>query len=256
MAASTARAASAGLAGPDVAAGPARFTEAISSADSPVAGLKGLTGFFAHLIDRMGEPGVGVLTFVETVVPPVPSEVVLPLSGFLAQQGRLSLVWVLIASVLGSVAGAWLFYALGAALGLQRSIAVLAKVPLLDAEDLQHAADWFHRHGRGSVFFGRFVPGVRSLISLPAGADRMPWLTFTLATAAGSVLWNSALVAAGYALGTQWNSVGHYVGTISNIVLIALIAIAIALLARRTHQRRRRTAEHPSEQTNPSQRSN
>lgn len=201
--------------------------------------LTGISGFFADLLATLGELGVGVLTFVETIIPPVPSEVVLPLSGFLAQQGRLSLVWVLIASTAGSLIGAWVFYALGAALGLDRSIALLSKVPLLDHDDLRNASDWFHRHGRGSVFFGRFVPGVRSLISLPAGAQRLPLLSFSLLTAVGSAIWNAVLVGAGYALGTQWHRVGTYASTISNVVIAVLIAAALAVLGRRALLRRR-----------------
>lgn len=209
------------------------------SGTGPGAGLTGISGFFADLLATLGEVGVGVLTFVETVIPPVPSEVVLPLSGFLAQQGRLSLVWVLVASTVGSVVGAWVFYALGAALGLERSIALLSKVPLLDRDDLRQASDWFHRHGRGSVFFGRFVPGVRSLISLPAGAQRMPLLPFTVLTALGSAIWNAVLVGAGYAVGTQWTRVGSYASTISNAVLAVLVVVALAVLGRRELLRRR-----------------
>lgn len=204
--------------------------------------LTGITKFFADLIDRLGEVGVGVLTLVETVIPPVPSEVVLPLSGFLAQQGRLSALWVLVASTLGSLVGAWVFYGLGAMLGLERSIALLAKVPLLDAEDLRSASDWFHRHGRGSVFFGRFVPGVRSLISLPAGAQRMPLVTFSVATAIGSGIWNAALVGAGYALGTQWDTVGRYASTISNVVIVLLAVLLVIVLLRRSRRRRQARA--------------
>jgi membrane protein DedA with SNARE-associated domain len=200
--------------------------------------LTGLTGFFADVIDALGEVGVGVLTLVETVIPPVPSELVLPLAGFLAEQGRLALLWVLIAATVGSVIGAWGFYLLGAKLGLDRSIAVLAKVPLLDADDLRSAADWFARHGKGAVFFGRFVPGVRSLISLPAGAERMSPVMFTVWTTLGSGLWNGALIGAGYALGTQWDTVGSFVGTASNILLAVLIVGGVLLLWRRSRQRR------------------
>jgi membrane protein DedA with SNARE-associated domain len=201
--------------------------------------LTGLTGFFADIIAGLGELGVGFLTLIETVIPPVPSEVVLPLAGFLAQQGRLTLIWVVVCATAGSLIGAWIFYALGRTLGLERSIALLAKVPLLDTEDLRKAADWFGRHGRGSVFFGRLVPGVRSLISLPAGAERMPLATFTIWTAAGSGLWNTALIAAGYGLGTQWETVGSYVSTASNIALVALMIGAVVLLWRRRSRRRR-----------------
>lgn len=203
------------------------------------AHLTGLTGFFADLIASLGEVGVGVLTFVETIVPPIPSEVVLPLAGFLAQQGRLSLVWVLLASTLGSLVGAWVFYGIGARLGLERSIALLARVPLLDREDLEGASAWFDRHGRGSVFFGRFVPGVRSLISLPAGAQRLPLASFTLLTVLGSAIWNAALIGAGYALGTQWARVGDVVSRVSNIVLGGLVVVALAFLVRRAQLRRR-----------------
>ena len=205
------------------------------TASSADAQLSGLTGFFANLIDSLGEVGVGILTLVETIIPPVPSEVVLPLSGFLAQQGRLSLLWVMVASTLGSLVGAWVFYALGAVLGLGRSITLLAKIPLLERDDLNEASDWFHRHGPASVFFGRFVPGVRSLISLPAGAQRLPLVPFT---AVGSGIWNAALVGAGYALGTQWSSVGSYVSTISNIVIAGLVVAVVVILVVRARRRR------------------
>jgi membrane protein DedA with SNARE-associated domain len=201
------------------------------------ADLTGVTGLFASLIEAMGEVGVGLLTLLETLVPPVPSEVVLPLAGFLAQQGRLALLLVLVTSTAGSLVGAWIFYGLGARLGLERSLALVARLPLVDRKDLDKASDWFHRHGRGSVFFGRFVPGVRSLISLPAGAQRMPLVPFTVATTIGSAIWNAALVGAGYALGTQWDLVGRYVSTASNIVIAGLVVLTLAVLVRRAHRR-------------------
>lgn len=213
---------------------------AIAAAGSDVAssatGLTGITGWFADLITSLGEVGVGLLTFVETVIPPVPSEVVLPLSGFLAQQGQLSLVWVLLASTLGSVAGAWVFYALGAALGLDRSIALLARIPLVDRGDLERASDWFERHGAWSVFLGRFIPGIRSLVSLPAGAQRMSPLVFTLGTTLGSLSWNAALVGLGYGLGTQWDVVGSWASTLSNVVVVALVLLLVVALVRRRSQ--------------------
>jgi membrane protein DedA with SNARE-associated domain len=209
----------------------------LTAADA-VGDLSGITGLFAGLIDRTGEVGVGLLTLVETIIPPVPSEIVLPLAGFLAQQGRLAIVWVLVAATLGSLVGAWAFYGLGAALGLERSIALLSRVPLIDREDLEAASDWFHRHGRGSVFFGRFVPGVRSLISLPAGAQRMSWGVFSACTLVGSALWNGLLVGAGYALGTQWSTVGRYVSTASDVVIVLLVVLTVVTLVRRRRRRR------------------
>lgn len=163
---------------------------------------------------------------------------VLPLAGFLAQSGRLSLLWVLVASTLGSTLGALVFYALGTALGLDRSIRLLSKIPLLDAGDLHHASDWFARHGRASVLFGRMVPGVRSLISLPAGAQRMPLLAFTVLTALGSAVWNALLVGAGYAFTTQWDTVGSWASTASNVALAVLVVVFLGVLVRRALQRR------------------
>ncbi|MCD5353669.1 DedA family protein [Kineosporia mesophila] len=214
--------------------------------EGATAELTGITGLGADVIGALGEVGVGAMTLLETVIPPVPSEVILPLAGFLAQQGELSVVWVLVLATLGSVAGAWIFYGLGAVLGLDRAISLLDRVPLLDAEDLRSASDWFQQHGRASVFFGRLVPGVRSLISLPAGAQKMPLLTFSVWTALGSAIWNSALVAAGYAVGSQWETVGGYVSTISNVVLIGLLVVGLTLLIRRSFRRNRLRREHAS----------
>lgn len=222
-------------------AGVTPLAAATASAPDPTGGLGGLSGLLAQVISAAGEPGVGLLTLLETVVPPVPSEVVLPLAGFLAHQGALALVWVLVASTAGSVAGAWVFYGLGAALGLDRSVRLLSRVPLLDREDLLRASEWFARHGLGSVFFGRLVPGVRSLVSLPAGAQRMSPLAFTLGTAAGSGVWNGLLVGAGYAVGSQWGTVGGWASTASNAVLGALAVAAVVLLALRAHRRRARS---------------
>lgn len=200
--------------------------------------LTGVTGLFASLIESIGAVGVALLTLLETLVPPVPSEVILPLAGFLAQQGRLSLLWILVGSTAGSVVGAWAFYALGARVGLERAITVVARVPLVDRADLEKASDWFGRHGRGSVFFGRFVPGVRSLISIPAGAQRLPLVEFTVATTIGSAIWNAALIAAGYALGSQWSAVGRYVSTISNIVIAGMVVALVIYVLRRSRHRR------------------
>lgn len=206
-------------------------------------GLTGLTGWLADLIAVAGEVGVGLLTFLETVIPPIPSEVVLPLAGFLAQTGQLSLVWVIVASTIGSAAGALVFYALGAALGLERSIHLLSRIPLLDAGDLHHASDWFAAHGRASVFFGRLVPGVRSLISLPAGAQRMPLLAFAALTALGSAMWNTVLIGAGYAFATQWDVVGSWASTVSNVALGIVVIVFLGVLVRRALQRRHASAD-------------
>jgi membrane protein DedA with SNARE-associated domain len=120
--------------------------------------LTGILGWAESVINAFGEWGVGFLVLLETVFPPIPSEVVLPLAGYLTQQGEISLPLVLITATLGAYLGALGLYGLGAALGLERAIRGLSKIPLLDKEDLERAADWFSRHGKSSIFFGRLIP--------------------------------------------------------------------------------------------------
>ena len=166
-------------------------------AASATQDLGGIVGFAAQAIDALGEWGVGLFTLVETVFPPIPSEVILPLAGFLARQGSMSLWLVIVTSTLGAYLGALLLYWLGARLGLERSVRWLSRLPLVDREDFEKAADWFDRHGRPAIFFGRLIPGVRSLISLPAGAQKMNLVSFSLFTIAGSGLWNGLLIGLG-----------------------------------------------------------
>ncbi|GAB2927645.1 hypothetical protein GCM10027047_25490 [Rhodococcus aerolatus] len=202
------------------------------------AGLTGLTGFVADLMTTLGEVGVGALTLAETVFPPIPSEVVLPLAGYLSARGDLSLVGVLVLATVGSVLGALGLYWAGAALGYERATRLLARLPLLDREDVDAAADWFHRHGPSAVLIGRLVPGVRSLVSLPAGAERMPVLRFTLLTTLGSLAWNALLVLAGAALGTQYELVERYAGWLNTAVYAAAGAFVVWLVVRRVRKAR------------------
>jgi len=207
---------------------------------APSADIGGLVGLALGLMQGIGEWGVGLFTLLETVFPPIPSEVVLPLAGFLSQQGELNLALTIITSTAGAYLGALGLYWLGAALGLERAIRWLAKLPLVDREDFERAADWFSRHGRSAVFFGRLIPGVRSLISLPAGASRMNLLTFSLFTIAGSALWNSLLIGLGAALGTQYELIATYSDWLNYAVYAALAGIVLWLVIRRV--RRRATA--------------
>nr|WP_246093180.1 DedA family protein [Subtercola boreus] len=195
-------------------------------------------------MNGIGEWGVGLFTLLETVFPPIPSEIVLPLAGYLAQLGRMNIVLVVVLSTLGAYVGALLLYALGAWLGLERSIRMLAKLPLVDREDFQKAADWFRRHGRSAVFFGRLVPGIRSLISLPAGAERMPLVTFSVFTLAGSLLWNGLLISLGAALGTQYELIDQYSEILNYAVYAALAGVVVWLVVRRVLRGRRAARAH------------
>lgn len=202
--------------------------------------LGGIAGFAARIMVALGEWGVGVCSLAEVVFPPIPSEVILPFAGFLAFQGSLNVVLVLIAATLGSFAGASILYLLGRRLGEERSIRLLSKLPLVEADDFTKAADWLRRHGRGAVFFGRLVPVVRSLISLPAGATRMPFGRFATFTLAGTLLWNALLIGTGYALGTQYHLVERYTDYL-DYAIYAAVALTLGWLIVRRVRRARST---------------
>jgi membrane protein DedA with SNARE-associated domain len=161
----------------------------------------GITGWLLELVDTLGPLGVGISILLETVVPPIPSEAVLGLAGVLINQGRMSIVPVILFATLGSVLGALFLYYVGRALGPRRSHAFLDRLPLVETHDVDRTFAWFERHGRWAVFLGRMVPIVRSFISVPAGVVRMPLGRFVLLTAAGSLIWNILLVTLGVAAG-------------------------------------------------------
>lgn len=200
--------------------------------------LTGLLGWAEDVMTALGEWGVGLLVMIETVFPPLPSEVVLPLAGFLTSRDTMSLPLVIGTATIGAYVGALGLYGLGAWLGQERSVRLLSRLPLVDAEDFRRAGRWFQRHGRASVFFGRLVPGVRSLVSLPAGAHRMPLGQFSLFTIAGSGLWNCVLVGLGAALGTEYALVERYSRFLNYAVYVALGGLVVWLIVRRVRQNR------------------
>jgi membrane protein DedA with SNARE-associated domain len=215
-----------------------------AASTTPADELTGIVGFAAQSMDALGEWGVGLFTLAETVFPPIPSEVILPLAGFLTRQGSMSLGLVFLTSTLGAYVGALALYFLGAKLGLERSIRWLSKLPLVDREDFETAERWFRRHGKSAVFFGRLLPGVRSLISLPAGAEKMHLGTFSVFTIAGSGIWNGLLIGLGVLLGKQYSMVEQYARYL-NYAVYAALAVAVVWLVIR-YIRRRKSAEDPN----------
>ncbi|MFJ9885374.1 DedA family protein [Streptomyces sp. NPDC091287] len=186
----------------------------------------GIVGWATGLVETFGGPGAGAAIALENLFPPLPSEVILPLTGFAASQGVLSIASALFWTTLGSVVGAVVLYGIGAVFGRERMHAWWAKLPLVKASDLVRTEEWFARHGTKAVLLGRMVPVFRSLISVPAGVERMPLPVFVGLTTAGSLVWNTVLVMAGYWLGDQWDVVGAYVAVVTKIVL-ALAAVAL-----------------------------
>ncbi len=217
---------------------PAALTAAASGSGAPE--LTGLAGWVVSVVDALGPVGVGLLVALENVFPPIPSEVVLPVAGYVASQGRMPLAGAIVGATVGAVAGAWLLYGLGLWFGRQRLRRWLERLPLMEVEDLDRAESWFRRHGGAAVLIGRCVPVVRSLVSIPAGLERMPVGRFLLYTAVGSAVWNTALIVAGYVLGAQWEDVGHYSDYINYAVYAAIVIVLVRFVW--TRLRRRRSA--------------
>ncbi|MFC3501093.1 DedA family protein [Micromonospora krabiensis] len=206
--------------------------------DVDPAQLGGLTGWVAGVIDAAGILGVALLVALESVIPPIPSEIVLAMAGYLAGEGRFNVVVVGLAATAGSLAGALILYWLGAVIGEERLKRWLDRLPLVDLDDLERADRWFERYGRWAVFFGRMMPVVRSLVSVPAGTNRMPLPEFVLLTTLGSGIWNAIFVGGGYALGSRWHQVERY-STWFDYGIIAIFVVLIALWVVKKVRRRR-----------------
>lgn len=190
--------------------------------------FSGMEDRVTDIIESFGYIGIAFMIALETVFPPIPSEIILPLAGFTAGQGKLSLVGVIIAATLGSVAGALLLYALGRWFGQERLYWVVERYGrylMLKQSDIDKANNWFERYSGKAVAIGRLVPVVRSLVSIPAGLTGMPLPMFVLYTALGSAVWNSVLIGAGYQLGSRWEEVEQYVGYLQYAVILGAAAL-------------------------------
>ena len=219
---------------------PAPFAAPGASSVSEDGGLfAGVTDFAVNLMETLGGPGAALAIALENLFPPIPSEVILPLAGFTSSQGELSLVGVILWTILGSVVGALALYGLGAALGIRRLKAIAERLPLVDAGDIEDTERWFDRHGTKAVFFGRMLPIFRSLISIPAGIERMPLPVFLGLTTAGSAIWNTVLVGAGYLLGENWHVVEQYTGILQWIVIAGVVGAVAWFVWSRTGSRDR-----------------
>jgi membrane protein DedA with SNARE-associated domain len=206
---------------------------------SPTDGteLEGVAGWAVDLMETIGGPGAGIAIALENLFPPLPSEVILPLAGFAASRGDMSLASAIVWTTVGSLVGALVLYLLGALLGRQRMRVIAVHVPLVKVEDVDKAEAWFQRHGRKAVFFGRMVPLFRSFISIPAGIERMPVSTFVLYTAAGSLIWNVIFVMAGFWLGENWHLVEGYADPLQKAVIAAVVVAVLWFAGKRLRER-------------------
>ena len=204
----------------------------------------GITGFLLDLVNSLGPVGVGLSILLETIIPPIPSEAVLGLAGVLIRTGEMNVVPVVLFATLGSILGATFFYWLGRLLGPRRSHAFLDRLPLVETEDVDRTFEWFERHGRSAVFFGRMVPIVRSFVSVPAGVVKMPFVQFIVYTAGGSLIWNSVLIGLGVAAGDWVQANLHWLDYA--VVAIAVVTVAWMVYRRATDLYARK---HPDSRT-------
>lgn len=187
-----------------------------------------------QVMEEYGYLGIFLVMVVENLFPPIPSEIVLPFGGFIATMSELTVPLVIIVATLGSVAGAVILYAAGSVLSMPRVEYIVdrwGRLLRVKRQDVHRAFDWFDRYGKWTVFFGRMVPLVRSLISVPAGMARMNFALFLFYTVIGSLIWNSLLVGIGAALGSSWHKIAALVDVYSNIIYVLLAIAAISVIA-------------------------
>jgi membrane protein DedA with SNARE-associated domain len=217
--------------------------------------LGDLANWVQNVINQFGYLGVALLVVIENVFPPIPSEIVLPFAGFVAQQGAsavnatagaaqsdTTVVGMMIAATVGSVVGALILYFVSAAIGPERLRGFVERFGKwfgVKSSDLVRAEEWFDRRSVAAVLVGRCVPLIRSIVSIPAGFRRMNLTSFVVLTAIGSAVWNIALIGAGAVLGDQWERVGEYVGVFQWLVIAAILFLVVRFVVSRLKNRRR-----------------
>lgn len=191
-----------------------------------------ITDWLVSVMETVGGIGVSLAIALESVFPPIPSEVILPLAGFTAARGSFGLVEAIIWATVGSLAGAWALYGIARLVGLERIQWLADRIPGVDRADVAKADRWFTKYGYWSVLIGRVIPVVRSLISIPAGFNKMNFVTFSGWTLLGSVVWNTILICTGYLLGDRWCSILGVLGVFEDIVIVVVVVAIVLLLAR------------------------
>lgn len=198
--------------------------------------------WITNTMNSLGYFGIGLLMFLENLFPPIPSELIMPLAGFTVAQGKMSFIGAVLAGVIGTILGAFPWYYLGLVFNEERLGALADKYGkwlTISSKDIAKANKWFQRHGGKAVLLCRLVPGVRTLISLPAGMNRMPMIPFVLYSTIGTTLWVLLLTGAGYFLGNRYDLVDEYLAPVSKIALLSIALFVIIYLIRK--KRRRQT---------------
>lgn len=194
-----------------------------------------MEAFILSMMEQFGYFGVFLLIAIENIFPPIPSEVILLFGGFMTTYTNLNVPIMVIFSTLGSLVGAITLYYIGKVLNKERLKSIVSgktgKILRLKSEDIDKADNWFERKGNKAVFFCRFVPIVRSLISIPAGMNKMNLVKFLIYTILGSVIWNTVLLVMGSVVGENWVNIANIIDKYSNVVLILLIILIVIFIS-------------------------
>jgi len=191
-----------------------------------------MAGFITNVISQIGYVGVFFLMVLESALIPVPSEVIMPFSGFLVATGEFNIFYVLVAGTLGNLVGSVIAYYIGLNVG-RKLILKYGKYVLIDEKHLDMADNWFQRFGDKIIFVSRNLPAVRTYISLPAGISKMNVFKFSIYTLVGSVPWNFALLYVGVLLGKNWETILKYTTILDAIVVISVLAFIVWWLRKR-----------------------
>ncbi|HET8575142.1 MAG TPA: DedA family protein [Candidatus Paceibacterota bacterium] len=195
-------------------------------------------------ITTLGYPGIALLMFLENFYPPLPSELIMPLGGFTASNGELNLFLVALTGAVGSVLGTLIWYYAGKLLGEERTLLLTdryGKWLAVSRKDVERALYWFNRYNKLAVFLGRIIPGVRWIISIPAGISKMPLTTFLIFSATGTFLWTLGLTYAGFLLGQNWEATEDYATPITIAVLVVFVIWYLFRFIRLHRQSRRKS---------------
>lgn len=202
--------------------------------------LSGLADLIQQIIMMLSYPGVALVMFAENVFPPIPSELVMPFAGFLAAKGEMNFVLVIAAGTVGSILGALVLYGIGLWMDENRLRGLLQRYGKwigISVQDLDRAMNLFHKYGPLFIFFGRLVPIVRIIISIPAGMSHMPIAPFLLYTTIGSLIWNTALTTGGLILGENWENVMDFMKQYEHLVLAVVIIGVVVYVGMRLRAR-------------------
>ena len=189
-----------------------------------------MASWIEGIVQSTGVFGIAFLMFLENLFPPIPSELIMPLAGYIAAQGQANIALIIVAGTIGSLAGGFFWYAIGRWVGeerLKRIADGYGRWLTLSRQDIDKADDWFDQHGHKAVLAGRLVPTVRTLISIPAGLSEMPVRRFLIYSAIGTTAWTTILALLGYGLGSHYERVGAWVDPVSYGVLGLIVLIYI-----------------------------